>query len=373
MVPESTSYPQVDDTLIAGTLTASQEEIIYLQSENMALHAQIDTLSAPAKNQLLEHTNEKEQTGNPHNSMATAENRSARLLEFSLHYDVFLPPYADFPTFESHVHPFFVIINTGDKLSQVDNPSRFGPGAEMLLEIYRLWFNLPPAAELPRAAEPEGGDDDGDDQSSHTSETDIDSSSFASGSRGTGARRSVRVAQKLERARHEQKRATSDQPAPCDGVDVPMLDPCGSSAGTPSLVRDSSVNALGFHSLSEDEELEDVDTSVSKWLARAEAGPPDEIDCLDDRVLYEYRKEPPQQAKPHQWQEWASSPPKIPHILKSYHDTSRLTSYHWSLYHGSVNLMAPTGSHRIPWDGTVVDDPAVDREYDMYDLGTVTR
>ncbi|KAF4586990.1 hypothetical protein EYR40_011008 [Pleurotus pulmonarius] len=373
--PVSTSHPPADNTLIAENhddlqtkLTACQEEVNYLRSENKTLRAQIDTLSAPAPHQLPESTGKREQTGNNHHSIETAEKRHTRLLEFSSHYDVFLPPYTDFPTFESHVHPFFVIVNTGDKLLQVGNPSRFGRGAEMLLEIYRTWFNLPATAEPPRPAEPKGGDDDDDDQSSHTSDTDIDSSSFASGSTGAGSRKSARLAQKLGTTYDNQKRATNDHPAPCDYDNVPMLDPCSSSADTPSLVLDSSVNALR-----DDEELEDIDTSVSKWLAKAATGPPDETDCPDDRILSEYREEPPQQAKPQQWQEWASCPPKIPHVLKSYHDTSRLTSYHWSLYHGSVNLMAPTGSHRIPWDPSVVDDPAVDREYDMYDLGGMLR
>ncbi|KAF4583552.1 hypothetical protein EYR38_002304 [Pleurotus pulmonarius] len=274
------------------------------------------------------------------------------------------PPYADFPTFESHVHPFFVIINTGDKLSRVNNPSQFGRGADMLLEIYRLWFNYPSPAESPRAAEPEGGDDDDDDQSSHSSRTDTDSSSFVSGTTESGSCKSVRLAQKLEKT--YDKRATGEPSAICDGDNVPMLDPCSSSMGTPSPILDSSVP--GFHSLDEEEafDSEDIDTSVLRWLSSADAGPPDEIDCLGDRILREYRKEQPRQAELYQWQQWASCPPKIPHVLKSYHDTSRLTSYHWSLYHGSVNLMAPMGSHRIPWDPSVVDDPAVDREYDIY-------
>ncbi|KAF4583553.1 hypothetical protein EYR38_002305 [Pleurotus pulmonarius] len=331
------------------------------QQENGTLRAQIGVVPAQVSNCLQEEHEDPTQD-------STATNEVNKLLLFAQHYDVFLPPYADFPSFESHVHPFFVIVNAGDKLSKVDNPAQFGPEAEILLDIYRLWFNLPsPPAPAPAAAS-DGGDGDGDDQSSCTSQTEDDGSSFESGSRAIGSHNPVDAPQQSGGAYNTQNRATNNEPAPCDVDDVPMLEPCISSAGTPSLVHDSSINGLGFH-INKDEELEDVDTLVSKWLSKAGAEPLDEMDR--DRELNEYRKEPPQHVEPQRWQEWASTPPKIPYILKSYHDTSRLTSYHWSLYHESVNLMAPTGSHRIPRHLTMVDDPDVDREYDMYDLGAM--
>ena len=67
-----------------------------------------------------------------------------------------------------------------------------------------------------------------------------------------------------------------------------------------------------------------------------------------DHVLHAYRREPAQRAQPRLWQQWAASPPKMPRLLRNDYDTSQLSSYLWSLYHESVNLMAPTGSHRVP-------------------------
>ncbi|KAF4564821.1 hypothetical protein EYR40_010992 [Pleurotus pulmonarius] len=291
--------------------------------------------------------------------LATAGDEVTQLLELALRYRVFHPPYKDFPTFESHIHPFFAIVNAGSKLSGVPNISQFGPLAEAVLDIYQQWFGLPPSVEPPRAT---AGEDDVDDgRNSHTSRMDESHSSVASGAQKTGPRKPGRLAQKSGRAPNAQNRAGNEHAAPCDAVDIPS---CSYSAGTPLLDPDSSVNALSSHSLNEAEELEDVDTYVSTWLARVDAASPQEN--AGDRKLEEYDQEPSQQAEPHKWQQWALAPPKMPGLLRDYHDTSKLTSYHWSLYHECVNLMAPTGSHRLPLNVQTPYDPDDVHKYDVW-------
>ncbi|KAF7426043.1 hypothetical protein PC9H_008408 [Pleurotus ostreatus] len=348
-------------------LAACQDNNSFLRLENAALHAQVDALFAEARRlSLLGRMMERETvTGHLCDSIsATLEYEVSKLLELALHYHIFSPPYTDFPAFHSHVHPFFVIVNAGSKLLEAQNPSQFGPAAEILLEIYRQWFKLPLPLKPPQIAGGEDEDEGDDGRSSHTSQMDDDGSSEADESQRNGSRKSGRVAKQSGRASNSQNRAGNIQAAPCDAVDVPMLDPCTSSAGTPSLVPDSSVNALGSHSLDEAEELEDVDTYVSEWLAGVDAAPPQEDP--GDPELDEYIQEPSREVELHKWQEWATAPPKMPGLLRDYHDTSKLTSYHWSLYHESVNLMAPTGSHRLPLNAETPYDPDDVHKYDVW-------
>ncbi|KAF4583541.1 hypothetical protein EYR38_002293 [Pleurotus pulmonarius] len=292
--------------------------------------------------------------------LATAGDEATELLELALHYRVF--PYKDFPTFESHVHPFFAIVNAGSKLSGVPNISQFGPSAEAVLDIYQQWFGLLPSAEPPRVT---AGEDDVDDgRSNHTSRMDESRGSVGSGAQKTRSRKPAPISRRPGGGSNAQNSAGNEHRVPCDTADVPMLEPWNISTGTPSLVPDSSVNALRSHSLDKAEELEDVDTYVSAWLAYVDAAPPQEN--AGDRKLEEYDQEPSQQAEPHKWQQWAITPPKMPGLLRDYHDTSKLTSYHWSLYHECVNLMAPTGSHRLPLNVQTPYDLDDVHKYDVW-------
>ncbi|KAL4262279.1 hypothetical protein AB1N83_006024 [Pleurotus pulmonarius] len=203
-------------------------------------------------------------------------------------YDV--QPPAELPLIESHVRPFFVIVDTGRKLSKMANPSKFGCSAQRVLKIYGHWYS--PTPEHPRTIVVDRGSED------------------------------------------------------------PQLHIRKLAVGTPPVISDPPLNT---QSKDEDDDIDytpATENFILTWLDCIDAGSYEGTNSADstdyDHVLHAYRREPAQRAQPRLWQQWAASPPKMPRLLRNDYDTSQLSSYLWSLYHESVNLMAPTGSHRVP-------------------------
>ncbi|KAF4583549.1 hypothetical protein EYR38_002301 [Pleurotus pulmonarius] len=136
------------------------------------------------------------------------------------------------------------------------------------------------------------------------------------------------------------------------GSEDPQLHIRKLAVGTPPVISDPPLNT---QSKDEDDDIDYTPATkdyIVTWLGCIDAGSyegTNSADSIDyDHVLHAYRREPAQRFQPRLWQQWAASPPKMPRLLRNDYDTSQLSSYLWSLYHESVNLMAPTGSHRVP-------------------------
>ncbi|KAF4583537.1 hypothetical protein EYR38_002289 [Pleurotus pulmonarius] len=227
------------------------------------------------------------------------------VLDLISRYRIFAPPYTDFPLIESRVHPFFAILNAGEKLLNISNPNRLGPQVQLVLDLFHRWNR--PLAPLVYAIG--DGRDSGEHDDGQTS--------------------------------NEEQASFRDE----DTQDSP--------GGTPSY--DSSSNVPEPPTMGEDA-VPSPTSKVIDWLTNTNfvAASQEESADMEDTNLEEYRKEPSQQAELFQWEEWATSPPVMPELLTDYYDNSQLSSYHWALYHECVNLMAPPGAHHVPmpWSDT---------------------
>ncbi|KAF4564817.1 hypothetical protein EYR36_002757 [Pleurotus pulmonarius] len=230
---------------------------------------------------------------------------ATHVLDLISRYRIFAPPYTDFPLIESRVHPFFAILNAGEKLLNISNPNRLGPQVQLVLDLFHRWNR--PLAPLVYAIG--DGRDSGEHDDGQTS--------------------------------NEEQASFRDE----DTQDSP--------GGTPSY--DSSSNVPEPPTMGEDA-VPSPTSKVIDWLTNTNfvAASQEESADMEDTNLEEYRKEPSQQAELFQWEEWATSPPVMPELLTDYYDNSQLSSYHWALYHECVNLMAPPGAHHVPmpWSDT---------------------